>query len=95
MLGELFSDLGIDDSVFLSFIDSGLGSVRSFLLLNLGFLALSGDEVDTIVVQVPLREGGGVDLNDAVLDESFGSDQLVVGSVVDDVKDSGFSGGGF
>ena len=47
------------------------------------------------MVEVPLREGGGIDLNDTVFDKSFGSDEFVVGSVVYDIDDSGFSGGSF
>jgi hypothetical protein len=47
------------------------------------------------MVEGPLREGGGIDLNDTVFDKSFGSDEFVVGSVVYDIDDSGFSGGGF
>lgn len=31
---------------------------------------------------VPLTEGGGVDLDDGTLDEGLGSEQLVVGGVV-------------
>lgn len=92
---ELFSNFGINDSVFLSFRNSGLGSGRSGLLLDFSFLALSGDQVDTVVVEVPLREWGGVDLNDTVLDEGFGPDKFIVGGVVYDIDDSGFSGGGF
>jgi len=45
------------------------------------------------VVDVPLGEWGGVDLDDTVLDESLGSDEFVIRSVVDDVEDSGLSGG--
>jgi hypothetical protein len=95
LLTKLFSNLGINDSVFLSFGDSGLSSGGSCLFLNLSFLALSGDQVDSVMVQVPLGEWGSVDGDNAVLYESLGSDQLVVGSVVHDVDDSSFSGGGF
>ena len=95
LLTELFSNLWINDSDFLSFSYSGLSSSWSCLFLDLSFLALSGDQVDTVVVQVPLGEWGSVNGDNAVLYESLGSDQLVVGSVVHDVDDSGFSGGGF
>ena len=44
------------------------------------------------MIQVPLWEWGGVDLNDTVLDKSFGSDEFVVWSVVNNVQNSGLSG---
>ena len=44
------------------------------------------------MIQVPLGEGSGVDLDDTVLDESFGSDKFVVRCIVYDINDSGFSG---
>ena len=44
------------------------------------------------MLQVPLLEGRGVDLHDAVLDESLGPHELVVGGVVDDVDDLGLLG---
>ena len=78
MLAELFSDLGVDNSVFLSFRDSGLGSSRSCLLLDLSFLTLSGDQIDSVVVQVPLGEWGSIDCDNTVLNEGLGSDQLIV-----------------
>ena len=43
------------------------------------------------MVDIPLREGSCVNLNDAVLDKRIGPDQLVVGCVIDDVQDSGFA----
>ena len=91
----MLSNLWINDSVFLSFGKSGLSSGGSCLLLDLSFLALSGDQVDTVVVKVPLREWSGINLNDTVLDKSFGSDKFVVGGVVHDIDDSGFSGVSF
>ena len=47
------------------------------------------------MVQVPSCEGGGIDGDNAVLDEGLGPDQLVVGGVVDDVEDPGLAGDGF
>ena len=41
------------------------------------------------MVRVPSLERGSIDQDDAVFDESVGSDQLVVRGVVDDVDDSG------
>lgn len=94
LLSELVGNLGVNDSVLLAIFNSTLGSF-GFSLLNLHVLSFLGGEVDTVVVGVPLREGSGVNLNDAVLDEGVGSDQLVVGGVVDDIEDSGLAGDSF
>ena len=45
-----------------------------------------------IVEPLPLSEGGGVNHHNGVLNEGLGSDQLVVGGVVDDVDDPGLAG---
>lgn len=47
------------------------------------------------MVDVPLSKWGGVNLDNTVLDEGFCSNEFIVGCVVDDVDDSGFSGDGF
>lgn len=91
-MGELFGNLGVDDSGLLAFVDACLCALGLFVL-DLDVLGLFGVEVDAVVVDVPLREWGGVDLHDAVLDEGVSSDQLVVGGVVDDVQDAGLAGG--
>ena len=39
-----------------------------------------------------MSEGRGVDLDNAVFDECFGTDEFVVGGVVDDIEDFGFFG---
>lgn len=67
MLAELFSYLGVNNSSFLSLLDSALGSLR-LLLLNFGIFSFFGIEVDAIVISVPLSEGSSVDLHDAVFD---------------------------
>jgi hypothetical protein len=41
---------------------------------------------------VPLFERGGVDLDDAVFDQSFGSDQFIVRGVVNDIHNFSFFG---
>jgi hypothetical protein len=41
---------------------------------------------------VPLTERGGIDLNDSTLDKGVGSDQLVVGGVVDNANDTSLAG---
>ena len=95
LLGELVGDFGVDDSILLSVVYSGNGSL-GFSLLDLYILvSLPGGEVDSVLVGIPLSEGSGVDLDDAVLDEGLGSDELVVGGIVDDVDYSGFTGDSF
>ena len=42
---------------------------------------------------IKLLEGGGIDGDDAVLYQSLGTDQLVVGGVINDIQDTGFAGG--
>ena len=44
------------------------------------------------MVQVPLGEWSCVNLNNTVFNESFSSNEFVVGCVIDDVDNSGLSG---
>jgi heptaprenylglyceryl phosphate synthase len=44
---------------------------------------------------VPGSEGGGINLDDAVLHKGLGADQLVVGGVVYDIKNTGLLGGDY
>ncbi len=94
MLGELLGNFGIDNSVLLAFLDSLLGAL-GFLFLNLDILGFLDIEVDVVLVDIPLGEGSCVNLDDAVSHEGVGSNQLVVGGIVDDVKDSGLARDGF
>lgn len=89
-MGELLGNLGVDDSVLLAFLDSVLGAL-GFLLFDLEILGSLDVEVGVVLVEVPLGEGGSVNLHDAVSHKGIGSHQLVVGGVVDDVEDSGLA----
>lgn len=67
----------------------------------LDLLALGGllesiilSDGDSVVRLVPLTVRGGIDLDNGVLDESLGTDELVVRGVVDDIQDTGAAGGG-
>ena len=62
----------------------------AFILL-IGLLA----EIQVVVLQVPLFERGSIDLDDTVFDQSFGTDKLVVGSVINDIENSGLTGNTF
>jgi len=48
----------------------------------------------TIVLLVPLTERSSINLDDGVLHQSLGTDQLVVGGVVDNVQDTGLARAG-
>jgi len=60
-----------------------------------GLLGLLDTNLDTVVLFVPGTEWRGIDLNNRVLDKSLGSHQLVIGGVVNNVKDTSLSGGDF
>jgi hypothetical protein len=49
-------------------------------------------ERDTVVGLEPLSEGSGIDLNDGGTGEGVGTDEFVVGRVVDDTDDTGLLG---
>merc|ERR1711862_788866 len=78
----------------------GLGLLRPLLvdcgLLSIGELSsLLSSKRQSIVGLVPLSEGCGIDDYDGVLHESFGSDQLVVTGIVDNINNPGLAGNGF
>lgn len=76
---------------------TGDGALLGLLVLGGGLGGLLGGggvDVDAVVLGVPELEGGGIDGDDGVLDEGLGTDELVGGGVVDDVKDAGGLGDG-
>lgn len=96
--GELIGNVLVDGSVGLSLLEGGknvsallLGfSGNSSALSSLLLLLLS--KFNIVLLGIELLEGSGVDLDDGVLDDGLGSDELVVGGVVDHVQDSGLGG---
>lgn len=94
MLCKLFCHFRINNSVLFALINACL-SPLALLVLNFHILSFFSVKVNTVLVDVPLREGSSVDLYDAVLDEGVGSYQFVVGSVVDNVQDTSLTGSGF
>jgi len=82
--------VGVDESVFISASNDGFNVSGLLDLFTFDGLLLA--EFNTVVSDVPLSEGSGVDLDDAALDQSVGSDEFVVGGVVDDHDDLGLSG---
>ena len=41
---------------------------------------------------IPLSEGGSINNNNGVLDQSLGTNQLVVGRVIHNINDTGLAG---
>ncbi len=90
---EQVSDILLQSSLGLSSRNLGLDVTGLLNLLNsLGLILLLG-EIDTIVLQVPLSERGGINLNNSVLGQGLSSDELLVGRIVDGVEDSGLVSG--
>jgi len=81
-VGEASGELGADVA------GDGVGVLLLVLGLGLALLA----ELFAVVLHEPSLEGGGIDLADGTLDESLGTDQFVVGGVVDDVEDTALAG---
>jgi len=67
----------------------GLGSLSSGSSL-LGLLSKG----DSVLLLVELSEGGGINLDNSVLDQRVGSNVLSVGGVVRSLEDSALSGDG-
>merc|ERR1712194_786205 len=61
---------------------------------GLAVLLLLAD-LDTVVLLVPLTVWGGIDLDDAALHEGVGTQQLVIGGVVHNVKHTSALGDGY
>ena len=84
-LGVSGGNLGLDVAGLLHGLN-GLNTGGAGALLLLG-------QVESVVLQIPLSEGGGVDLNDGVLSQGLSTDELLVGGVVHSVQDTGLVGG--
>merc|ERR1719411_2332530 len=94
---ELISQTLLDLGVPLSLLVLLLGLLGP-LLVEDGLLgvcqlgALLTSQGKSVVGLVPLSEWSSINDNNGVLDQGLSSDQLVVGSVVDHVDDSGLAG---
>ena len=87
---ELVGELLVDHAVLavslkVSLDMSGLLGLSSCLVALLDFLLV---QLDIVMLQVPLSEGVSINGHDAVLHDGLGSHELVVGSVVHNVKNS-------
>jgi len=84
---ELVSDSLFNGSAFLSALELSLKVLGSLHILS-GFFGLSNllfVKFDIIVLEIPSSEWICVDLHNTVLDKSLGSDQFVVGGIIDDI----------
>jgi len=87
--GELMVKSRLEGAVLLPGGELTLDAVGLLALdLELGGLALLETDLEAVVGLVPLLEGVGIDENDGTLDESLGTDELVIGGVVGDVEDA-------
>ena len=60
-------------------------------LVVCSFFSLFLSELYSIMLEIPLFEWSGINLNDCVLNEGLGSDHFVICGVVNDIHDSCFS----
>ena len=84
---ELVGNSWVDDSGGSVVLELGFEMLR-LLGLSSGLVALFNlflVKLNVVPSQVPLSEWVGVNGDDCILDDSLGSDKLVVGSVVDNV----------
>jgi hypothetical protein len=67
-------------------LEGGFGVLASFFNFGGGFFSLLlFSKLNSVMLEIPLSEWGGINLNDAVLDESLGSNKLVISSIVDNI----------
>ena len=66
---------------------TGLSVASSSLHLKILFV-----ELNVVVLEVPGSEGVSINSDNAVLDEGLGTDKLVIGGVVGDIKDTDLAG---
>lgn len=87
----------VNDSGSLSLLDHSLDVSALFLFFDLFFDNCIGldfllSEFNIILLKIPLLERSSIYLDNRILDKSFGSDQFVVGGIVNNVQNSGLLG---
>jgi hypothetical protein len=97
---ELFDEERVDGSRVLALGVLGLGRLQPLLVHNdsIFFRKLSSllaGKLKGVASLVPLAEWGSINGDDSSLDQSLGSDQLVVCGVVNGVCDTGLASGLF
>lgn len=93
--GELVINMGVDLGELLASLnlaEDAAGLLLLGLLNSLGTLALAKSL--TVMGLVPLTERSGINLDDGRLDESLGTDELVVAGIVDNINDTGLAADG-
>jgi hypothetical protein len=85
---------GCLDTLSLLLLDA-LGLLLLLLFLGTGLGGPATAELGAVVGLVPLSEGSGINLDDSGLGEGVGTDELVVGGVVDDTNHTGLLGNAF
>ena len=92
--GQLFNDFLLVDNGLLSLLE--LGNHRLALALDLGKIVENDftltNDLAGVVLFEPGLERRGIDGNNATLDNGVGTNEFVVGGVVDNVKDLSLSG---
>ena len=87
--GKLMVESRLEATILLSRGNLALDMVGLLALtLQLGGLALLETDLEAVVGLVPLLEGVSINEDDGALDQSLGTDELVIGSVVRDVEDT-------
>jgi len=92
---ELLLEGSIERLGLAALLNNFLGLLANFLLFLLFLLDDLLAELTTIPLLIVVSEGGGIDLDDAVLHERLRTNQLVVGRVVHDIQDTGAAGAAF
>ena len=88
---ELISELLINFTVLLQSLLLALDGAALLGVLTgfIRFINLLLVQLDVVLLEVPLSEGGGINRNNGVLHEGLGSDKLIVRRVVNAIKNSG------
>jgi len=92
-IGELRAQFSLGSALGELLLD--VLALLDVLLVVTVLLSLLLSEGDSVVSLIPLLERSGVNQDDGVLDKSLGAHKLVVGGVVNDVKDTGLARHGF
>lgn len=101
---ELGGELGVNGEVLLASSNLLLDRAGELDVLTLGVLQFSGlsergtlnsllGELEVVVLLEIVTEGSSINEDNGVLHESLGTNQLVVGGVVDDIQNTGLVGG--
>ena len=90
---EQVGELLFQFASLLAALESGLDVLAAFGFSagGVGLLDFLLVELNIVVLEIPLSEGGGIDQDNGVLNESLRSDELVVGSVVDAIENTGLA----